>query len=296
MHSMVSDPITGVIRARSKNQAMDWSLVLTSQDIASTILQHPEDGHWMLVVDPRDHREALEAIRQYRLETRRWFWRRELVHTGILFDWRALIWVGLMLVVYAADARSLGAFRKLGLLDSEQVWQGQWWRLFTAMTLHGDAAHLAMNCAMIFVFGGLAMARFGFGGSLWAGYLAGLFGNLAACLLDPATHRSLGSSGIVMGNLGLVAVQSAFLLQHGFRAARYVLGGFMSGIMLFVLFGLDPRSDVLAHAGGFAGGAALGVVLNFLSSPWRDNRRIEWLAAGLWTVWVLLTWRLAAPQ
>jgi membrane associated rhomboid family serine protease len=275
---------------------MDWSLVLTSQDIASTLLQHPEHGHWMLLVEPQDYDRAIAAIRQYRLENQRWSWRREIVQTGILFHWGAVVWVGLLLLVYLWDVCSGSLLKSLGMLDSNLVHKGEWWRLFTAMTLHGDIAHLAMNSAMILLFGGLAMARFGFGSSLWAAYLAGLLGNLAGLWFDPETHRSLGASGIVMGTLGLVAVQSIFLLRRGFQAAKYVISGFMAGVMLFVLFGMDPRSDVLAHAGGFLGGAVLGTLLSLLPKAWTENARTDVLGFALWAAWISLTWLLAVRQ
>jgi len=60
------------IVARSERQAMDWSLVLASQDIATTILAFPESRTWGLEVSDADRARALDAIRRFRLENRAW--------------------------------------------------------------------------------------------------------------------------------------------------------------------------------------------------------------------------------
>src|ERR1035437_10950698 len=89
---------------------------------------------------------------------------------------------------------------------------GEWWRLFTATWLHADLAHLAMNMVFGFLFLGLVMGRYGPGVGLLAAYLAGVGGNLAAWLVYGENHRGLGASGVVMGALGLLTIQSVSLL------------------------------------------------------------------------------------
>ena len=51
--SPMLEPAQAVIAARSEQQAMDWSLVLSSQGIGSTI-QRSEEGGWRIEVDPPD--------------------------------------------------------------------------------------------------------------------------------------------------------------------------------------------------------------------------------------------------
>ena len=67
---------TARIPARTRRQAMDWSLVLASQQIETTIEYAPDASGWGLMVPPPDAERAIEAIRLYRLENRRWGWRR----------------------------------------------------------------------------------------------------------------------------------------------------------------------------------------------------------------------------
>ena len=72
------EPATARIAVRSRRQAMDWSLVLVSQGIESAIEYSEEGAGWGLVVASPDYSRALGAIRLYRLENRRWPWRRRL--------------------------------------------------------------------------------------------------------------------------------------------------------------------------------------------------------------------------
>jgi rhomboid protease GluP len=170
--------------------------------------------------------------------------------------------------------------RSQGMMDGAALSRGEWWRPFTATWLHADAGHLAANLGFGVLFLGLVMGRFGPGIGLLAAYLAGIGGNLAAWLVYGANHRGLGASGVVMGALGLLAVPSLALLRQGKAGAfRLVAGGLLSGLMLFVLFGMNPETDVVAHFGGFVTGIVLGlplVLIQPLTQRWKLN-----LAAGI---------------
>jgi membrane associated rhomboid family serine protease len=116
-------------------------------------------------------------------------------------------------------------------------------------------------------------------------------GNIASWLIHGEGHRSLGASGMVMGALGLVAVQSLELLKRAPHALRYAVGGVAAGVMLFVLLGLSPGTDVVAHLGGFAGGLMLGALMLVAAEP---SRNLINLVAGLsFAVLVVWTWTLA---
>ncbi|MFO1511341.1 MAG: hypothetical protein U1F83_00245 [Verrucomicrobiota bacterium] len=92
--------------AQSQRQAMDWSLVLASQGIEH-VLDHAEETGWALLVAESDHAAALAAIRQYRLENRRWPWQRTIAQTGEVFDWFATAWVLLTFVFYWLSTRTV---------------------------------------------------------------------------------------------------------------------------------------------------------------------------------------------
>ncbi len=287
------EPAVASILAPSERVAMDWSLVLTSQGIESTLIQSTDSGQWMLLISPADSQRAQAALEQYRLENRHWDWRQELPWSGITFHWGALAWCAGQVLFHVLDALHGFRLHLAGEMDSAAVLAGQWWRLFTAVTLHANAGHLAANATVGFVLLGLAMAHFGGGCGLLAAYLAGAFGNVAGLLFYPKPHLGLGASGMVMGALGLTTVQSLALWRQNPRAAKIVVSGILAGLMLFILLGLNPDSDVVAHAGGFVAGGILGGVMvwlpqRFLRSPW-----VNAAALLVFCLLILGTWHLA---
>jgi rhomboid protease GluP len=282
------------IPARTRRQAMDWSLVLTSQGIEHTIEQQQETG-WALAVSPADHERALDHIRLYRLENRHWRWRRPIFQPGLFFDWRSTAWVFLVILFYWwSELRP--NLRNLGMWDGGALGHGEWWRLFTATWLHADPAHLALNAVFGLVLLGLAMGVYGPGIGLLAAYLAGVGGNIASCLVYDAAQRGLGASGVVMGALGLLAAQSfSHLRRPDSNRVRHLAGGIFGGLLLFVMIGVSPEADVVAHLGGFVVGLALGSLL--LLAPQTMRRPQADLAAGiLFVTLIVLPWWLALAR
>jgi membrane associated rhomboid family serine protease len=269
---------------------MDWSLVLVSQGIETTIDQAEDGAGWGLLVAGQDYGNALRVLRQYHLENRGWPWQQAVFRPGFLFDWGALAWALLACLFFWLNTRA--GLQSAGVMDGAAVAHGQWWRLFTAIWLHADLAHLATNATLGLLLLGLAMGRYGTGAGLLSAYLAGAGGNLVAGLLSLQTHRSLGASGMVMGALGLLAAQSLSLRRQTPHALKFILGGLCGGVMLFVLLALTPGTDVMAHLGGFAGGLLLGALLSLV--PGLAQKPGANLCSGLvFTLLVIVPWWLA---
>jgi rhomboid protease GluP len=283
----VGKTMTTLIPARSKGQAMDWCLVLISQGIESTI-DHSENG-WGLVIPEDEKERAVDIIEQYRVENRHWPWRQKF-RQRILFDWASVGWVFLVSVFFWLESHK-PELRAAGLMDAVAVSQGQWWRLFTPIFLHADIAHLAANGSLGLLMLGLAMGRYGTGIGLLAAYLAGVGGNLATWVTFQ-NHHSLGASGMVMGCVGLLAIPSVSIARNHPRTFKYIVSGVAGAGLLFVLVGLNPRSDVLAHAGGFFAGALLGGLLTAFPRV-VQNTRANVFAGTLFCLLVILTWWLA---
>jgi len=239
---------------------MDWSLVLASQGIEHRI-DHDETTGWTLSVAATNHSLALAHLRQYRLENRHWRWRKPIFRPGLFFDWSSLAWVVLIIGFYGwSDLRA--NVRPLGMMNHAVLAGGEVWRLFTATWLHADIAHLAMNAVFGFVFLGLVMARYGPGVGLLAAYLAGMGGNIAAGWAHGAEFHGLGSSGVVMGALGLLTFPSLITpRQTNANVIRLIAGGLLAGVLIFMLIGVNPETDVIAHLGGFISGWLLGGIL-----------------------------------
>jgi rhomboid protease GluP len=274
------------IPSRSRRQTMDWALVLASQGLEAVIDEGADGAGWGLVVAEADYPAAVEAIRLYRLENRHWHWRQPLPWQGLIFDGRVAAWGLLMIAADWLGRLSRSDIQAAGCMDNAAVRAGEWWRLFTAMLLHADVAHLTANLTLGVVLLGLAMGRYGGGVGLLAASLAGAGGNVASLLVYPASQQSLGASGMVMGGLGLLAAQSLLYLRQNPNSRRSGLRGVLAGAMLFVLFGLSPGTNIMAHLGGFVTGLVLGAGLVRMPSRWQNPRTdlVAWLLYGGLTV------------
>ncbi|HEU0010083.1 MAG TPA: rhomboid family intramembrane serine protease, partial [Verrucomicrobiae bacterium] len=267
---------TAIIPAASERQAMDWSLVLVSQGIESMVERDAESGRWQIVVSRPDVSRAVNAIRLYTLENRARRWQLAVPGTGLLFDWRCLACLLFFVVVFAFEATGRGNLRAAGVLDPGLVRAGQWWRVFTAVTLHADESHLAANVTTGVLMLGLAFGAYGPGLGMLGSYLAGVLAFVAEVFFVP--RYSLGASGMVLGALGLLTAQWIALVRHGLTPGQFAVRGVVSGCLLLVLLGLSPeeRVDVFAHIAGFCAGLVLGAVLAWLPpavvrSAWMDR-------------------------
>ena len=269
---------------------MDWSLVLVSQGIETTIDQAEDGTGWGLLVAGQDYGNALRVIRQYHLENRGWPWQQAVFRPGFLFDWGSLAWALLASLFFWLSTHT--DLQSGGVMDGTAVAHGQWWRLFTAVWLHADLAHLATNATLGLVLVGLAMGRYGTGAGLLAAYLAGAGGNLVAGLISLQTHRSLGASGMVTGALGLLAAQSFSLWRQTPHALKLILSGICGGVMLFVLLALTPGTDVMAHLGGFGSGLLLGALLSLVPGI-AQKPKANLLSGLVFTLLVIVPWWLA---
>jgi rhomboid protease GluP len=286
-------PTLAEIPAYSKRQAMDWSLVLASQGIEAIILKVPETERWTLQVPPAELQRAQESIRLYRAENRGWSWRQDLPGLDLELHWGAIVFCVILTLFHSASSFEIPAMRTGGTMDPIKVLAGQWWRLFTPVFLHDDLAHLAANVTFGIIVLGLSMARFGAGLTLLATFLAGAVGNLFGLMFHDRPYTGLGASGMMMGALGMLAIHSIHLWRANRKAARYVTSGVGAGFLLFVLFGVSPGSDVLAHLGGFLAGLLFGAILALLPPKLIQKPAVNVLALIFFVTFSALVWILA---
>ena len=210
MHTSIA---TAVLEARSQAQALDWSLVLISQGIESVPTRREDDGAWVLEISETDLPHAQNSIAAYERENAT-VWRREVKWTGLLFDARALVWCAALILFHWFVSGARMDFKTLGEMYCGLVRHGEWWRFFTAVTLHADVSHLMANATTGLVFLGLAMGCYGAGHALLLSFLGGALGNVATFALHDAAFRNVGASGMVMASLGLLAAHSLSQARH----------------------------------------------------------------------------------
>lgn len=276
--------------ARDRRQAMDWSLVLLSQGIESIVVRDPESGQWQLRVLPAQVAEAVSTLRLYERENRAWPLRQALPWPGFAFDWTVLAWAGVMVLLFALQSRPGSPMEAAGICNAGLVRTGEWWRAMTATTLHADVGHLSMNLAFGVFLLGIAMGRFGSGLTLLTTAVCGALANLLTALWRPDQASGLGASGVVMAALGLLAADTAVQYWRHRQPPRLIVEGLLAGILLFVLVGMSPTSDVPAHAGGFLAGLLFGALLARLPRTAIRCARWNFLAGFAYSAIVILAW------
>lgn len=281
-----------IYRSPRSADCEERAFVLTAVGLPSRI-EH--DGfQYVLLVDAAHADEAFRHLERYALES------RPPPAPPPRPQLHPFAWVGCALYVltllFVGFAVAGGFWRldafDLGALDAARVKGGEWWRAWTALTLHVDSAHLAANLGAGIWFGYLAGRRLGSGTAWLLVVLGAGLANLLEALLGPSSHRAVGASTAVFTALGLLAAQTwrerfQYPQRWALRWAPLVAGV----ILLGWLGSTGEHTDVVAHVAGFVTGTSLGVLaalqsarrlLGHLSQPVAGAAALALLAVA-WT-------------
>jgi membrane associated rhomboid family serine protease len=144
-----------------------------------------------------------------------------------------------------------------GALVGIFVENGDWYRLVSAMFLHGGILHLAFNMLALVWLAPVLERSIGTLRFLLVYFAAGLAGSAGALLLSQPTEVTVGASGGIFGILGALVVLE--WLETGSLA-----GPAMSLIVINLLFTFAiPGISIGGHLGGLAGGVAAMLALGF---------------------------------
>ena len=207
-----------------------------------------------------------------------------------------LVYVAVLLGVAHAIANGLvrlDAF-DLGELNAARVQGGQWWRAWTALTLHLDPGHLAANLGAGVWFGYLAARELGSGSSWFLIVNGAALANWLEAQLGPATHRAVGASTAVFTALGMLAAHSWRTRFH--LPQRWALrwAPLVAGVVLLGWLGsAGEGTDLVAHATGFIVGVLIGAAAALPAIKYSLERVPQWLAGLAAFVSVALPWTCA---
>ncbi|HEY3928802.1 MAG TPA: rhomboid family intramembrane serine protease [Candidatus Koribacter sp.] len=139
---------------------------------------------------------------------------------------------------------------------------GEWWRMLTAMFLHGGLLHIAVNM--------WALRNLGYTCELFYGrrnftiiyMLSGLAGSAGTMIWDPV-RISVGASGAIFGVAGALAALVYFKKLPVDRAVlKRDIGSIGAVIVVNLLIGGSVGIiDNSAHVGGLIAGTLLGIAL-----------------------------------
>jgi len=179
--------------------------------------------------------------------------------------------IGINVVLYLISALYSGTLDDLPLdklLDLGAmngllvVFQGEWYRIVTAMFLHGGLMHIAMNMFSLYIVGRGVELYFNKSSYLILYMMSGLFGAMVSLYMHP-NSVGVGASGAIFGLFGAIV---GFFFYHKDRLgsqSKEVLKEFIVILVLNLVLGLSISSiDLSAHIGGLLVGILGGYIIS----------------------------------
>jgi rhomboid protease GluP len=132
----------------------------------------------------------------------------------------------------------------------------EWYRLITAMFLHGGLIHIGVNMMSLLQLGPALEELYGSARYFFLYVLTGAFGFLVSAATG---HFSLGASGAL---LGIVGAMLAVTSKRGGSYMRELRSRLISSVVILFAIGFFPgiRIDNWAHGAGLAAGFVLGKI------------------------------------
>jgi membrane associated rhomboid family serine protease len=212
----------------------------------------------------RNHRATFSAVPvedEMNQQVRRHYFRRApAVFTLILLNAAAFLFE-----ISFGDWNDPEVLHQIGALEPYAVVvQGEYWRLFTALFLHGGFAHLLFNVFALYVLGPPLERSIGAVRFSLCYLIAGLASSAGVVLLTVIglvqVSQLVGASGCIMG---IVGAWAGFLLRHRHAPhAKQRLANIFMIIVIQTAFDLStPQVSMAAHLCGLIAGFFLGLIL-----------------------------------
>lgn len=150
---------------------------------------------------------------------------------------------------------------KFGAQFGPLVEKGEWYRVITAIFVHGGILHLLFNSYALFYFGTIVESIYGAEKFVVSYLLSGLVGNIATQLFYYRSV-SVGASGAIFGLVGMLFILG-FKRDAPFYARSFTGYALLPMIIYNVAFGFLPGSGInnAAHLGGFFTGMLIGYLI-----------------------------------
>jgi TPR repeat protein/membrane associated rhomboid family serine protease/lipoprotein NlpI len=158
--------------------------------------------------------------------------------------------------------------------------QGEWFRVLSAVFLHGSGFHLWMNGFVLLIAGLILEGQVGRAWFLAIFMISGIGGSLMSITFNPATVSSVGASGAIMG---LLAAAFVITFRQSPGAARGPERGRLLGLLIPALIPAASieHIDVAAHLGGAIAGAMVGILIVAIWRRGLPLPRLRALAAAM---------------
>jgi membrane associated rhomboid family serine protease len=163
--------------------------------------------------------------------------------------------------------------------------QGRYWTLLTALFIHGSILHLFGNMLFLFVFGGTLQNNIGSGRYLMVFLTGGLTGFVLSLPFVAPDAGMLGASAAIFAVAACVMLVRPLkfswllLAPQGLVAILYFLYNVLVVYDPRLIPGYDPQVGYIAHIIGFVTGIPFGIAW---SNNWKKNLLITLLLFGFY--------------
>ena len=275
-------PLTEVGRYRRLAVAREHGLVVAAKEVPHWIEREGEE--WVLFVEEGAREAALGELSAFDAEERARPPAAKLLPAEKIETLSLYVAAWLMGGFFLAQNLAGEAWMERGAAVSEAILRrGEWWRTVTALTLHGDLAHVSANLVTGLLFAAFVIPHLG-SGLTWLGIvLSGALGNAVnAWGYRGQAHASIGASTAVFGALGiLVGAEFVSRLGSAHTRSRWQLVlPIGAGLALLAYLGVGDEHgniDFMAHLWGFVAGLPLGALCGWARVKERAPR---WLQRG----------------
>lgn len=192
----------------------------------------------------------------------------------------------------APNAPGYYSLLAMGASGRQQILeQGEWWRLFTAASLHGSLDHLIGNLITFAIVGLLLEPMIGIGWFAAIYFTGGFAGTVLSVAFNPADVMSVGASGAIMATLAALFALSFHTGAPRPNLMRRVAAGALFPAMIPTVTSGGAAVDVHAHLGGCLAGAVVAFAMLIFwqeEDEYPPGRSLAAIIAGLWvalTVW-----------
>lgn len=277
-------------------EARERGLVVSALELPHWIEREGED--WRLLVEEGAVEQVERELADFENEQTERTEEREVAAPGEFPKLSLFVAAWVMSGFFFAQHVVSEATEDRGVAEARAILSGEWWRTITALTLHGDGAHLAANLATGLLFAAFLIPRLGSGFTWLAILISGALGNaLNAWGYRGESHLSIGASTACFGALGILVGLELFARwrEPQTRGRWQLIVPIGAGLALLAFLGVGEEQhhvDYMAHCWGFVVGLAEGGIAEAMRLHQRSTVRAQRLAGFLTVAAIAGAWWL----
>lgn len=182
----------------------------------------------------------------------------------LIGKWRISIPLGAILIILLNIAVFIPTgdsdpWKQVLAQHAPEVYDGQVWRLISAMFLHENFSHIFGNMLCLFFFAQITEYLVGMPKFFAAYFFSGIAGGIVSLLTTPRDIYCLGASGAVFGIAGYLIGLTFYKKDYIFYTVSRLIIPF-AALELTTNFIAPGNVCVGAHVGGFIGGIIFAII------------------------------------